>query len=123
VPTLRFFLELPRVLIAVRTVERNRRSLPLHAAIRSSRRQATTSPLRSPESRRGLKRAIVAVDARYPGGPNCLRRSLLEMALDRGAAAESLFAGFKAGGGQKSGHAWLMSDPSPTEQYDTILTI
>jgi hypothetical protein len=70
-----------------------------------------------------LKRAIAAVDARYPGGPNCVRRSLLEMALDRGAAGESLFAGFKAGGGKQTGHAWLASDPTPVERYDAVLTI
>jgi len=56
-----------------------------------------------------------------PNGPNCLRRSLLEMSLDRGAAQEKLLAGYKAGGLVGSGHAWLESE-STSERYDAVIS-
>jgi hypothetical protein len=42
-----------------------------------------------------------------PGGANCFRRALLEMALDRGAATESLLMGFTMKDEHLAGHAWL----------------
>ena len=53
-----------------------------------------------------------------PTGPNCLRRALLEMRLDGGAAGEPLRIGLQKSGGFGSGHAWLDgSDPEATH-YD-----
>lgn len=120
---LSFLTEVPAILFAAPRVELARRRHSLHIAVESFRKRAANRQSRSPENRTRLKRAIAVVDARLPGGPNCVRRSLLEVALDRGAAAEKLFAGFKAGGGAQSGHAWLASDPVPTEHYDAIITI
>jgi len=57
-----------------------------------------------------------------PTGGNCLRRSLLEMSLDAGAASERLLAGFRTGGATTSGHAWLESD-AVREHYDAIIPI
>ena len=69
-----------------------------------------------------LKRVIGAVDRRLPGGKNCVRRALLEVALDGAAAREQFFAGLHMGGGPGSGHAWLESD-SPTDRYDAVIAI
>ncbi len=48
-----------------------------------------------------LRRAIGWVDAAFPGGPNCFRRTLMEIALDAGAAGETLVFGLDVG---KTGH-------------------
>jgi hypothetical protein len=66
---------------------------------------------------------IAAVDARIPGGSNCYRRALVEMALDASAAEERLFFGLKAHGGARSGHAWLASWPDSANAgvYDAVL--
>ncbi len=77
---------------------------------------------RSPAARRRLKRLIGAVDRRLPGGQNCVRRALIEIALDGGAARERFFAGLQLGGRPGSGHAWLESDPA-TERYDAVIAI
>jgi hypothetical protein len=42
-----------------------------------------------------------------PGGENCYRRALVEIALDRGAAQEPVHFAFRSRGGHGSGHAWL----------------
>ncbi|HXI60880.1 MAG TPA: hypothetical protein VNO55_32695 [Polyangia bacterium] len=53
-----------------------------------------------------------------------MRRALLEMSLDEAAASDKLLAGFKAGGGDGSGHAWLASQPEQSQQsFDAIISI
>ena len=113
--------ETVRVLFAVPRVEVLRRGSSLHDAANRIRK-GSSRRLRAPEGRARLRRAIAVVDARLPGGPNCVRRSLLEMALDRGAANEKLLAGFVSGGGPKSGHAWLESE-GMSQRYDAVITI
>jgi len=113
--------ELARVLFAVPRVELHRRRSSLHHAA-ALMRKGSSRRLRAPDDRARLRRAIAIVDARLPGGPNCVRRSLLEMALDHGAANEKLLAGFVSGGGPKSGHAWLESERMP-QRYDAIITV
>lgn len=78
---------------------------------------------RSPERRLRLRRLIRAVDVCLPDGGNCYRRALIEMALDRTSAAEPLHFGLVKGGGLKSGHAWLSSDPAMPKAYDAEFTI
>jgi hypothetical protein len=113
--------ELVRVLIAVPQVEARRRRLSLHRAVGTVRRGAARQ-VRSVEGRARLRRVIAMVDARMPGGPNCVRRSLLEIALDRGAAGEKVLAGFVSGGGPRSGHLWLESEQVP-RRYDAVVTL
>jgi len=69
-----------------------------------------------------LKRVIGAIDRRLPGGKNCVRRALLEIALDGAAAREKFFAGLQTGGGPGSGHAWLESEPA-SDRYDAVIAI
>jgi hypothetical protein len=110
-----------RVLFATPRVELHRRRSSLHHAA-SLIRKRSSRRLRAPDDRARLRRAIAIVDARLPGGPNCVRRALLEMALDRGAANEKLLAGFVSGGGPKSGHAWLESE-RVAQRYDAVITV
>jgi hypothetical protein len=113
--------EMVRVLFAVPRVELHRRRSSLHHAANLIRK-GSSRRLRAPDDRARLRRAIAIVDARLPGGPNCVRRSLLEIALDRAAANEKLLAGFVSGGGPKSGHAWLESE-RVAQRYDAVITV
>jgi hypothetical protein len=114
--------DLVRILVALPGVERERRRLSLHQAVTSNRSRGASAGIRSGKSRAIFQRLIGAIDRRFPGGPNCVRRSLLEMRLDAGAARERLFAGFKAGGGASSGHAWLESHQQK-RTFDAVITI
>jgi len=122
---LRTLVEMARVVVAVPGVEIDRRRSSLHQAVRMVRQRSSGRAERSLEGRRRLRRAIALVDARLPGGPNCVRRSLLEMALDAGAAREKLLAGFVSGGGKKSGHAWLEFESGPRfdDKFDAVIAI
>jgi hypothetical protein len=115
-------LEVVRILRVLPSVEISRQSFSLHHSVGRIRNQAVGCVRRSEAARVILRRAIAAVDARLPGGGNCVRRSLLEMRLDAGAAEERLFAGFRAGGLPKSGHAWLESHPNQ-ETFDAVISI
>jgi len=115
------FREIVRVLFALPRVELRRRRSSLHQAAGAIRR-GSSSRLRSLDGRARLRKAIAMIDARLPGGANCVRRSLLEMALDRGAANEKLLAGFVSGGGPKSGHAWLESECA-SQRYDAVIAV
>jgi hypothetical protein len=80
-------------------------------AVAAARSRGQRSRLRSAAERRALGRIIRKVDSVLPPGPNCYRRVLLEVALDRQAAAEPVFLGFRSPIGPASGHAWLGADP------------
>jgi hypothetical protein len=101
--------ELARVVTAARKVEKARRDGSLHTAVAAARQMSFGMERRSTRERVTLRRLILIVDRLFPGGPNCVRRSLVEMALDLGAAEEDFLAGLTSGGGFRSGHAWLSS--------------
>lgn len=111
-------LEVARILRALPGVELDRRTLgpvPILAKVRARGAQAAA---RDAGERRRLRRLIGIVDALVPGGGNCYRRTLLEMALDPGAAAEPLRFGLREHGGPGSGHAWLGDRPVDHTRYD-----
>jgi hypothetical protein len=103
-------------------IEFLRRNKSLHMAADLARRSALRSPIRTISQRSSLRRAIARVDSLFPGGPNCFRRSLMEISLDRGAAREKLLAGFQKGGGLGSGHAWLESH-DVEKSYDAVFAV
>jgi hypothetical protein len=114
--------DLFRVLGVLPLVEWRRRRLSLHGAVASARADSHKRGARSKSARVRLRRFIGAVDARMPGGGNCVRRALIEMSLDAAAGRERLFAGFRTGGGPRSGHAWLESH-AVTETYDAVISV
>jgi hypothetical protein len=110
--------EIARILRALPSVELDRRRLgptPLLAKVRA---RGARGAARDATERRRLQRLIRIVDALVPGGGNCYRRSLLEMALDAAAAAEPLRFGLREHGGPGSGHAWLGDRPDESARYD-----
>ena len=112
-PTL---LEVCRVLGSLPRVESARRCQGPRPLLEGLRRRARSAPKRDPRGRERLRRAIRWVDA-WIGGGNCYRRSLLEIALDRGAAAEPFLMGFTLAGEQLSGHAWVAAEGSSQANY------
>jgi hypothetical protein len=96
-------------------------------AVLVARRMGEQRRIRSDRERRSLRGMIFFIDRRWRGGPNCYRRVLLEIAMDGGAAREIVQLGFRSGGGDGSGHAWLgpdiMMDGKSPSSYDAIVSI
>ena len=115
--------ELRRVLAVMVPVELDRRRLGTRPALGRARARGSRAPARQEAGRSLLRRAVAAVDARWPGGPNCLRRALLEASLDSAAAREPLYLHLNAAGGRDSGHARLASVPEDGRDYDATLSL
>lgn len=119
--------ELARVCRRLPAVERNRRRAGLHGAVALSRRLGAGQRARLEGERGRLRRIISIVDRCLPGGGNCVRRALLEMALDGGAARDTFLAGLQSQGGSGSGHAWLAWQPAQdndkNDRYDAVISI
>jgi hypothetical protein len=93
--------ELLRALRLAPAAERSRKGSPPELAVRAMRQRGQAIEARGPVSRARLRRAIGWVDAAFPGGPNCFRRTLLELGLDGGAASETIVFGLDVG---RTGH-------------------
>jgi hypothetical protein len=96
-----FAAEFGRALAIVREVERVRLREPAERAVDLMRGRGSTRTARGPIGRARLRRAIGWVDAPFPGGPNCFRRVLAELALDAGAASDTLVFGLDV---DRTGH-------------------
>ncbi|MDB4983195.1 MAG: hypothetical protein JWM82_3947 [Myxococcales bacterium] len=115
--------EFVRVLGVVFLVERGRLTLGPARLLPLLRERGQASRSRTPEQRGRLQRMIALVDRFMPGGPNCYRRSLLEVALDSVAAREPLRLGLRKQGGPSSGHAWLPHAAGTAESYDAEFVV
>jgi hypothetical protein len=73
---------------------------------------------RTPEERRRLARTIAILDRVLMRSPNCYRRALVRLAMDRQSAAEPLVLGLDVQGGSPSGHAWIEGAEAPAKDYD-----
>jgi hypothetical protein len=96
-----FALELARASRLVSLAERARTADPPERALARMRELGARAVRRGPVGRARLRRAIGWVDALFRSGPNCYRRTLLELALDRGAAEEIVVFGLDVG---RTGH-------------------
>jgi hypothetical protein len=92
-----FAREVVRALGLVRTAERLRLRAAPEAAVNAMRERGRDGPHRGAIGRARLRRAISWVDAAFVGGPNCFRRTLVEVGLDAGAADETLVFGLDVG--------------------------
>jgi hypothetical protein len=111
-----------RVMWMVPRLARLRREVGTGAVIASARAFGRGGLRRAPQSRRNLQRVIRAIDRILPGEPNCLRRVLLELSLDEGAASEPVVLGVNVGLGKSTGHVWLGTAPPPNNRYDVKLS-
>ena len=89
--------ELKRVALVVREVDARRGAEPPERVLAAMRARGETAERRGPIGRARLRRAIGWIDAFVPGGANCYRRVLLEIALDAGAARETVVLGLDVG--------------------------
>jgi hypothetical protein len=118
-----FAIDLGRVLLVLPSVERGRRHTPAGPLLAAIRARGSAQRPRSIRSQTRLARAIRWVDKVGPGGPNCLRRTLLRVALDPRAACKPVFLGLNvkgpAGGVafEAHGHAWL-ADAEALGRFD-----
>lgn len=120
--TFAFLLFLRQALI----LERLRVGAGPRQAVHFARQLGERRRLRSAAARRALQHVIAMVDRRWPGGPNCYRRVLLEVGMDRGAAADLVRLGFQRSGESGSGHAWLgtgIASDDGGRSYDAIVSI
>jgi hypothetical protein len=92
-----FALEVARVTRVVRAIDRARKAESPRELVRAMRARGESKKARGPIGRARLRRAIGWVDALTPGGANCYRRVLLEIALDAGAARETVVFGLDVG--------------------------
>ena len=118
-----FALDLGQVLWTLPRVERGRRRGSPGDVLEMLRARGKAARRRSERSERRLARAIRWVDRLGPGGPNCLRRALLRVALDPVAAEKEVVLGLnltRLRSGERSdaaGHAWV-GDAEPEGRYE-----
>jgi SAM-dependent methyltransferase len=117
-PSSSLVTELARVIAALPRIERARRSLGPGPLVALVRRHAVGAERRDPASRARLRQVIAICDRLVPFGGGCYRRSLLEIALDAGAAEEPLLLGLRG----EEGHAWLQSS-APAERFDVTFDV
>jgi hypothetical protein len=116
-------VEIGGVVWVLPMVESGRRRLgpkPLIGRLRGLGRRRRE---RGPVARARLQHAIRWVDRRFPDRGNCYRRALLEIALDRGAAAEPFRMGLQLHGETEPGHAWLGDRDGRSEDYDAVIVL
>jgi len=118
-----FFRDLFLVLKATLAVESGRVLGGPAPLLKSLRARGLREKRRSSSERARLSRIVRIVDACFPGGGNCYRRALLEIAVDPIAAASPLNLGLRSGGGPRSGHAWLGPSSEPQARYDAEFSV
>jgi hypothetical protein len=112
-----------RVLAILPHVELGRRKIGIRPLVSDLRIRGLRGRVRGIAERRDLQRVIGRLDAMMPGGGNCYRRTLLEIALDPAAAAAQLHLGLAAHGGSGSGHAWLGDASADANRYDVRIDV
>jgi hypothetical protein len=107
-------------------VDRTRVTMGPRSAVLRARSLGSQVCPRSSSERAALGRLIRLVDRFWPGGPNCYRRVLMELATDPKAANDIVTLGFAKDGGPRSGHAWMGAGAPPDQpgsRYDAIISI
>jgi hypothetical protein len=111
------------VLKAAPRVEYGRLRRGPAALLSELRQRGARGKQRTERERVWLSRIVRLVDAGFPGGGNCYRRALFEIALDPVSASMPLRLGLKSGGGLRSGHAWLAANGETDRRYDAEFSV
>ena len=114
--------DIARVMRVWGAVERDRVGLGTADAVARARGRGREVAVRGTRDRASLRRAIAIVDRRM-GPPNCFRRALLEMSLDRTSASETLHVEINDSSLPESGHARLDSWPSDGRSFDATIRL
>ncbi len=117
------FRDILLVLRAAPGVEAGRLRRGPAVLLHDLRQRGTRGPARTVAERARLAKVVRLVDACFPGGGNCYRRALLEIAVDPVAASTPLRLGLKSGGGFRSGHAWLATSAEEHVRYDAEFSV
>jgi hypothetical protein len=115
--------DLAAVLLAAPLVERGRLRRGPRPLLARLRARGLRGPIRTDRERARLAKIVRFVDRCFPGGDNCYRRALLEIAVDPIAAKTPLNLGLKSDGGPRSGHAWLASSTEAVAPYDAEFSV
>jgi hypothetical protein len=119
-----FLRDLYLVLKNAPGVERGRRSRGPAFLLNDLRARGSRGVIRTPRESARLAKIVRLVDACFPGGGNCYRRALLEIAIDPHAAAQPLRLGLRSGGGPRSGHAWIgIDNEAAAGRYDAEFSV
>jgi SAM-dependent methyltransferase len=113
-------IEMARVAMKFPLVDRVRRELGPKDAASAARRLGADAPQRDALGRAQLRKAIALCDRAVPRGGGCYRRVLLEVALDAGAAKETIRLGLHKN--ERRGHAWL-DRVAPADAYDLTTSL
>lgn len=111
-------VELARVARVAREAERLRMRVGPYEAVETQRAKGRKKRRRDAAARAHLRTAVNWLDAKWPGGGNCYRRVLIELALDAGAARERLVFGLDVG---KTGHVAFEGADDAT--FDVVFTL
>ncbi len=82
------------------------------------RERGMRSKARTNESRRRLVRVIAHLDRWLMREPNCYRRALVRIALDRASAIEPFVFGLDLQASGPRGHAWVAGADDGAERFD-----
>lgn len=107
VPGRRLAADLVEASALLREVERARWEEGPSALVSRLRERGLRAEPRSPAGRRRLARLLYHLDRLLHRHPNCYRRSLVRIALDRDAAREPFVLGLDLSAAAAKGHAWV----------------
>src|SRR5882724_9887988 len=119
----RRLIDAARVLAALPRIELARQIEGPAPLLWRLRREGMRRSPRSNSGRGRLQETILAIDRRFPGGANCYRRALLEIALDPDAAKQPFFMGINSSCEPNSGHAWIGSVNGSTDRYHVVISM
>jgi hypothetical protein len=113
-----------RAICAAPVAELLRRCAGPELAIKIARSVGRVFGADGPDATARAAIAVARVDARVPRGGNCYRRVLMHAMVEREAASRPIVFGLRAGGGPKSGHAWLEGADAAglAAEYDAVFT-
>lgn len=117
-----------RVALLAPRIERSRNRLGPRPAVAQWRARGLAQPAITEVARDRLRRSIRWVDEKYPGGPNCMRRALLTIAVDPEAAAQPFWIGLNRAPESADekmivGHAWVGDDKGNDKDYAVELKL
>ncbi len=118
VPGGRLAADVLEATVLLREVERARWREGPSALVSRLRQRGLRAAPRSPAGRQRLAQLLYHLDRLLHRRPNCYRRSLVRLALDRDAAREPFVLGLDLHATGATGHAWVEGTGEASNAYD-----